>query len=99
MNTNKKGKLHINGWKGWKKTQTKAVIEINCKIQLIVSPGKDKKHVRDYTESQTAISSQAIGVQYTSQRHFITALQERKIFTMLQHAGTAGDWLNFKMTG
>lgn len=81
------------------KNQTKAVIESNRKIQLIVSPGKDKKHVRDYTESQTAISSQAIGVQYTSQRLFIPALQERKIFTMLQHAGTAGDSLNFKVTG
>lgn len=38
------------------KKQTKAIIEINSKIQLIVSPGKDKNHVRDYTESQTAIS-------------------------------------------
>lgn len=82
-----------------RKKQTKAVTEINCKIQLIVSPGKDKNHVRDYTESQTAVSSQAIGVQYTSQRHFITALQERKIFNMLQHAGTGGDSLNFKLTG
>lgn len=33
------------------KKQTKAIIEINSKIQLIVSPGKDKNHVRDYTES------------------------------------------------
>lgn len=61
------------------KNQTKAVIEINCKIQLIVSPRKDKKHVRDYTEGKTAISSQAIGVQYSHQKHFTTALQEEDI--------------------